>query len=236
MPPDVNRRRLLGASGALLLCSAAPLSLGEESHEKKDEPETPAAEDLMREHGVLRRALLIYSEAAARVEAGRPDLPLPALAATAELFRRFGEDYHERRLEEEHLFPSLRNGPHGGLVQTLTRQHERGREMTAYIGAVARKGRIVAAHANPFAQAVRQFVRMYQHHAAIEDTVVFPAWKRAIGKAQYHELTEQFEKLEHQMFGTDGFEDALRRIAGAEQAFGLSDLDALTAPAPPQVT
>jgi len=75
--------------------------------------------------------------------------------------------------------------------------------------------------------------RMYQHHTAIEDTVVFPAWKRTLTPARYGELSEQFEALEKRMFGHDGFEEAVERIGGIEQAFGLADLAALTAPPPP---
>lgn len=30
---------------------------------------------------------------------------------------------------------------------------------------------------------------------------------------EYRELTERLEELEHQMIGTDGFDDALKRIA-----------------------
>jgi hypothetical protein len=36
------------------------------------------------------------------------------------------------------------------------------------------------------------------------------------------------------MFGKDGFDDAVERIAKVEQAFGLADLSKLTAPAPPK--
>lgn len=41
----------------------------------------------MREHGVLRRALLVYSEAALRLVHGHPDVPLDAIGRTAALFR-----------------------------------------------------------------------------------------------------------------------------------------------------
>jgi hypothetical protein len=75
---------------------------------------------------------------------------------------------------------------------------------------------------------------MYQHHAAIEDTIIFPAWKAAIAPDQYRELSEQFEDLEHRLFGTDGFDDAVKQVASAERAFGLADLSALTAQAPPK--
>lgn len=53
-------------------------------------------------------------------------------------------------------------------------------------------------------------------------------------KAQYEELSDQFEELEHRMFGKDGFDDTVERIAKIEQAFGLADLSRLTAPPPPK--
>lgn len=76
-------------------------------------------------------------------------------------------------------------------------------------------------------------VRTYEHHGAIEDTLVFPAWKRTLSPAGYSALSDRFEALERQMFGRDGFEDAVERIGAIERAFGLGDLAALTAPAPP---
>jgi hemerythrin-like domain-containing protein len=218
--------------------AATPLVAAEpkEDEESHDAKEVLAVEDLMREHGVLRRALLVYSEASARIAGGKKDVPLDALAKTAALFRTFGEDYHERALEEQHVFVPLikAGGTNGSLAKTLTSQHQRGREITDYVTAVAKKGRS-AADAT-FAHTLVSFVRMYQHHAAIEDTIIFPAWKRAISAAQYDELSDQFEELEHKMFGKDGFEDALTRIAAIEQTFGLNDLAAMTPPAPPKVS
>ena len=191
----------------------------------------------MREHGVLRRSLLVYTEAATRAAQGSGEIPMDALGRTAALFRTFGEDYHEHALEEQYVFVPLikAGGQTGALAKTLTTQHQRGREITDYITAVAKKGRLYSANRTSFARTLTQFVRMYEHHAAIEDTMIFPAWKRAISAKQYDELSDEFEELEHKMVGKDGFEDALKRIAAIEQSFGLANLDALTAPAPPQL-
>lgn len=60
----------------------------------------------------------------------------------------------------------------------LTAQHQRDREITDYISGIASKGRIGAAEWAPFANTLTAFVRMNEHHAAIEDTIIFPAWKR----------------------------------------------------------
>jgi hypothetical protein len=47
------------------------------------------------------------------------------------------------------------------------------------------------------------------------------------------EMNEKFEEIEHEQFGEDGFESALKQIAEIEQSLGLSDLAQFTAPPPP---
>src|SRR6266436_8074904 len=61
--------------------------------------EVTATEDLMREHGVLRRALLVYSAAAMKLHANPSSTAPDALQKTANLFKAFGEEYHEKKLE-----------------------------------------------------------------------------------------------------------------------------------------
>ena len=207
---------------------------GEGKGNEGDE-DVSATEDLMREHGVLRRTLIVYAEAA-RALRTRPDSIAPAaLADAAALFRSFGEDYHERILEEEHVFPEVHQagGPNEKLVDVLLIQHQRGREITDYITSVTRGGRIGSGHAEPLSNVLEAMVRMYEAHATWEDTVIFPAWKKEQSKARLDELAEKFEEIEHQQFGKDGFEDALKRIARVEEMLGLSDLDRYTAPEPP---
>ncbi len=188
----------------------------------------------MREHGVLRRALCVYTESAARLRGERGSLPAEPIARTAKLFRAFGEDYHERQLEEAHIFPMVAKtkGPAAALVEVLKAQHQRGREITDYILRVAGKGAIGGSDAEPLARAFDTFVLMYRNHAAREDTIVFPAWKEALSEHQLRELGEKFEEIEKRQFGHDGFEDAVKQMAQIEQALGLSDLAKFTAPPP----
>ena len=74
---------------------------------------------------------------------------------------------------------------------------------------------------------------MYENHAAREDTVVFPAWKTLLSSRQIHELGEKFEQIEHQQFGKDGFESAVKQMSAIEEAYGLADLAQFTSPPPP---
>jgi len=238
-----DRRKLLRncATLGIAVATAGVVSVGDafqkpgpSSSEK--EPEVTATEDLMREHGVIRRALLVYSETAARLRKNLAAVDPAALRRTAQLFRAFGEDYHEKMLEEQHIFPVIRKagGELARYADILTLQHQRGREITDYLLAVTNGARIGSAHAEPLAQALEGLVRMYRNHAAREDTIVFPAWKKNFSDKQMDQISDQFEDIERKMFGHDGFEDAVARISAIEGALGLSDLAQFTPPAPPR--
>jgi hemerythrin-like domain-containing protein len=226
----VNRRALVG--GSLGLFASADMAQAASS----DHPEKAVGpvEDLMREHGVLRRALCVYTECAGKLRRGAAFDPKP-VERVAQLFRRFGEGYHEMVLEELHVFPQVKQagGPAAGLIEVLVAQHKRGREITQYIMRVTGKSAIGTGDADPLARAFDAFVLMYRNHAAREDTVVFPAWKERLSDAQLHEMGQKFEDIERQQFGHDGFEDAVKQMAAIEQALGVADLAQFTAPPPP---
>ncbi len=223
------------AGGVLMVRGGmvAPVLAADKDEEKGGE-DVSATEDLMREHGVLRRTLNVYSELAHRLRANADTIDTAALVDAAQLFRDFGEDYHEHMLEEVYIFPEVRRG--GGanekLVEVLLTQHQRGREITDYLQRVGSRGKI-GGDAEPLAKALATMARMYNAHAAWEDTVLFPAWKAMQSKARLDELADKFEDIEREKFGKDGFEDAVAHISKIEEAFGLGDLAVFTAPPPP---
>jgi hemerythrin-like domain-containing protein len=196
------------------------------------ENDVTATEDLMREHGVLRRALLVYAETIPKLRADASSVSPDALQKTAKLFRSFGEDYHEKKLEEAYIFPAVKKG--GGaaaaLPDILVTQHNRGREITDYIVSVTASGKLNAVNGETLAQALVGLVRMYEHHAALEDTILFPAWKDTMSEKQQDEIADKFEDIEQQQFGEDGYEDAVKQIADIETTLGLNDLSQFTAP------
>jgi hemerythrin-like domain-containing protein len=245
---DEKRRQLLtgislaGAGVLLNACRTTSNSSGSATNEEKTEPapgehepvEVTATEDLMREHGILRRALLVYQESATRLRRDPVSIPPDILEKAATLFRVFGEDYHEKKLEEVYIFPTVKKSPGApaSYVDVLLVQHTRGREITEYVLAVTKADRIPSNSIEPLARAMESFVRMYAHHAAIEDTVIFPAWKAAVGEAELDALAAKFEEIETEQFGGDGFDAALQRMEEIETSLGMSNLDMFTAPAP----
>lgn len=235
---SARREWLVGLSGLsagviLLGCNrretSQPTKTGVDS--KQAEPEVTAIEDLMREHGVLRRALLVYQEVAGKLRSAAT-VPSEALQKTAQLFRDFGEQYHEKKLEETYIFPAVKKsgGAAASYVDILIAQHQRGREITDFVLATTSGAKIAGANLKPFAAALESLVRMYEHHAAIEDTVIFPAWKETLNAEQLDAMNDKFEEIEHQQFGEDGFENALKQMDQIEQMLGLSDLAQFTAP------
>lgn len=230
MAESPRRRSLIAlGAGALLLPSACAKPAG--AARAKD---VGAVEDLMREHGVLRRVLLVYDELTDRLRAGDYRFDPHVLADAAQLFPEFGEDYHARMLEEAFIFPRVRKtggqaGEAAGILQT---QHERGREITDYIGAVGKSGRI--AEPQTLQKTLRSMVLMYENHTAREDVIVFPAWKASLSEAAYRDASEQFEDIERKVFGRDGFDHADKSIAAIEKRLGLADLAGFTAPSPPR--
>jgi len=242
-----NRRSFLtlaGASAALVAClpkasgavaSRTPSAEGASCPPATgDVDDVSAVEDLMREHGVIRRLLVVYREAANRLRVDRGSVPPSALHGAASLMQNFGEDYHERALEEAHIFPAVRKagGPASGLIDTLAAQHQRGREITSYVLSVSSRG-ISAGTAEPLAHALEGFARMYEEHAAQEDTVVFQAWKKSQSMPQLLAAGELFEEIEHKTFGKDGFDDARDKIAFIEQELGMTLAGTLAPPPPP---
>jgi hemerythrin-like domain-containing protein len=255
-----SRRRFLCLTGSVaagILPAIAPTGLAAQKKEGKESAVSPV-EDLMREHGVLRRMLLIYEEAAYRIEKNK-DLPPAVLEESAGIMRRFVENYHEK-LEENEIFPRFEKaGKLGDLVKVLFGQHQAGRSITDSILKLSEpkalevakpkkdesaavdqiyggtpllqwlhKGGSSSAKLGRLPVAIRQFVRMYRPHAAWEDTVLFPAVRSIITPAEFDELGEKFEQREQELLGRNGFEKTLESVEDLEKKLGIHDLSKYT--------
>jgi hemerythrin-like domain-containing protein len=223
-----SRRRLLtvglgGVAGLVLTGAAqqprvATKPIGDEG--------VGPGEDLMREHGVLNRILLIYDEGVRRIgthQAFAPD----ALHGAAAIIKRFLEDYHEK-LEEDHLFPRFEKaGKLADLVGVLRKQHQAGRQLTAGILEGTASGPKDAAAA-ALAEKLRLFAHMYRPHEAREDTVLFPAFRDLVSKEEYERLGEAFESQETKVLGERGYERIVEEVAQIERTLGIYDLASFT--------
>ena len=228
-----DRRRFLGAAlGAGLLTLPAGPVRAEDKPKKKDEPEEEvgAAEDLMREHGVLNRILLIYEEGLRRLRA-KEDVAPDVFHKPATLVRKFVEDYHEK-LEEKFIFPEFEKAKKlADLVKVLREQHEAGRRVTDVI--------LRNADRRPVPQGGRA-ARSWWPRAARRSSACTartrPARTRCCSRPctrssrpkRFKELGEQFEKEEDRLFGEEGFEKTVDQVAAIEKQLGIYDLAQFT--------
>jgi hemerythrin-like domain-containing protein len=230
----MGRRHLLGmsipAAGAIALsaCGRSPSKAAQTSAPPEGEVPVTPPEDLMREHGVLKRVLLIYREGIRRLQAG-DDVPAQALNAGAGIIRSFIEDYHEQ-LEEQHVFPKLEQaGKLADITAILRTQHQRGRTVTDRVTAATKAALPDRAARDALLQDLPAFIRMYEPHEAREDTVVFPALRDVVPPKEFRGMAEMFEDEEHRRFGQAGFEGVTDKVADIEKSLGIYDLSQFTA-------
>lgn len=203
------------------------LAAGQVHADEKDEPEVSPVEDLMQEHGVLDRLLLVYEEGIRQLDAKQA--PLPAISKASALIKRFIEDYHEKS-EEHFLFPRFeKTGKLKELVTVLRQQHDAGRALTSRIHGLSTSTKAPGdLSRKQLAEAMRAFIRMYRPHAAREETVLFPAFRELIPEKEYEQLGEQFEETEHKLFGEHGFAQIVGEVASIEESLGIANLSAFT--------
>ncbi|MGN6647561.1 MAG: hemerythrin domain-containing protein [Cytophaga sp.] len=198
------------------------------SKEKEDEEkEVSPPEDLMQEHGLLNRILLIYDSCKLKLMR-KESFPMEALADSAKIIRAFIEDYHEKQ-EEDYLFPRFKKANQlTDLVDVLLRQHQAGRYITSQIMQLTAEKTLRGDEQQTLINLLASFNTMYRPHEAREDTVLFPAFRKIVSRHEYDSLGEEFEKNEHKLFGKDGFETMVHHVEHIEKKLGIYKLDGFT--------
>jgi hemerythrin-like domain-containing protein len=227
---SASPRRTFIRQGGLLL-GAAALSCGAMfgCAQQPAKVEVSAAEDLMEEHGVLRRLLLIYDEMARRLECCTEFAP-EVLTQAATLVHGFVQERHEK-LEEEQVFPLFEKAEkHLALVKILRRQHEASRRITTYLlhHATAPQSSPNFIQRAQLGAYLRLYTRMYRVHAAQEDTVLFPALRTVVPPAQYLALGRTFAPQDQDRNGPQIYGRVLAQVVDLEKSLGLDDLEKVT--------
>lgn len=224
-----NNRREFISRGIILgtITSVAGLGIITSCKKETDEGVSPA-EDLMREHGVLNRILLIYDTCRMHL-VNNEQFDLDVINNSAQIIRTFIEDYHEK-LEEDFLFPRFEKANQlTDLVQVLRKQHEAGRILTDQIIQFGKmKSPANTDESQKLIKLLNYFNGMYRPHEAREDTVLFPAMRQIVTGNEYFALGEDFEDREHELFGKEGFETMVEKVANIEKQMGIYDLSMFT--------
>jgi hemerythrin-like domain-containing protein len=192
-----------------------------------EEQKVSPPEDLMQEHGLLNRVLLIYDFCKIQL-VSKQSFPKESLFNSATIIRNFVENYHELQ-EENYLFPRFEKaGQLTELVKTLRKQHEAGRMITERILQLTKQQNNSDTEIQTLIESLSSFNVMYRPHESREDTVLFPAFRKIVSTHEYDSLGEEFEKNEQRLFGKDGFETMVEKVAAIEKSLGIYELSQFT--------
>lgn len=228
---ESNRRDFIG-KGIQFSAVAGALGLslltGCKDNPSDEGQEVSPPEDLMQEHGLLNRILLIYDNCRIHLLA-KESFPHEALFNAANLIRTFVEDYHEKQ-EENYLFPRFEKANQlTDLVKVLRQQHQAGRGITDQIMSLSKSTTRTDEETLKLVELITLFNNMYRPHETREDTVLFPAFRKIVSKHEYDSLGEEFEKNEHKLFGVGGFETMVNRVMDIEKSLDIYELSQFTA-------
>lgn len=213
-------------SMAGILFEAPAQSKGVVMANQKEEEISPT-EDLMREHGILDRLLLVYEKVIATIDS--KNFSVPMLLQAVNIVKEFIEDYHEKS-EENDIFPIFeKNKQQIELVKTLRLQHDRGRILMTQLREILKNKKMLDAKDKKIVKKLlKKFIVMYRPHKSREDTVLFPLVSMLISGKEFKNLGERFEDTEHERFGEDGFNKIVRKVERIEKHFGIYKLEQFT--------
>jgi hemerythrin-like domain-containing protein len=232
---SIDRRKLLrfaAATGAGLLASAAGRALAAEPRKSAGaaaEPVPSPAEDLMHEHGLLERVLLIYEESSRRMGAREQPVQPEIIRDAAQLVRTYIEDHHEK-LEERYIFPRFERSTtkeHADLVKVLREQHGAGRKLTDRILKLSGTKLDDPVNRTQMQATLQDFVRMQRPHESREDTVLFPAFRKLVSPGEYRQLGAEIRKSE-QRTPAGGLDMMVEKVSSLERQLGVYDLSKFT--------
>jgi hemerythrin-like domain-containing protein len=223
----LSRRKLL-VSGATSLAALTALSEPISAKASSQTVEATPLEDLMHEHGVLNRLLLIFDETDRRISQGT-DFMSDALKGAATIMRDYIQAHHEV-IEEEFVFPQLvKATKYPDIVGTLVEQHKAGRVLTKSLIASAELGGSIAENQKAaLSRDLKAFTRMFRPHEAWEDSVLYPAFRESLGKRRYHDFSEVIERAERERFGEEGLDRIVAEVAEIEKKLGIYNLAQFT--------
>lgn len=189
----------------------------------------PAGENLMQEHAVLGRVLLIYENLAHRFERGKSD-PANCMMSATEIIINHIQGQHER-VEELIIFPVLRQANVlTDLVSVLVAQHKAGQELTDAIKTKMNGGgHKTSAGRAELAHLAQQFSQMYRPHSLREDTVIYPRMHQILTESEYVDLSARVQELESHMVHDSTLDQIIQQVDEIEIALGIHDLAKFTA-------
>lgn len=187
-------------------------------------------EMLSRDHAIAERLILVFESMIARIADGEKSDLRPINMAALMLKEVVAE--HHMKDEERLIFPRIEaSGQYGDLVKTLRLQHDRGRAIIDRIIDMTQKGSIEnLGEMNEMVNLCLSFAIMYRPHAAVEETVIFPALYDFSSNDEILNIEAIMRGEEKGLMKNEQFRRVLDSLAEIEAQAGTADIRRFTPP------
>ena len=198
---------------------------GEELEEKESSP----TEDLMKEHGVIERIMLIYQRMIEKAITGQ-EVDVSVIDRASKMVNEYVSKHHERD-EEKYVFPKFREANYiVDLVDTLEHQHNVSRALNKEVTELSAKGaEITQDEAVRLLDLCGMFVNMYLPHISRENTILFPTFFDIVSPEYVRDIKKKMEDEEEKVLGETGFRGFVGHVAKLEKEAGCHELSQYTA-------
>lgn len=186
-------------------------------------------EDLMKEHGLVERILIMYQRLIDRA-AGSQEVDISVIKISAKMIYNYVNNHHERN-EERYVFPRFREADYiMDMVNVLKIQHERSRKIAKEMIDISSTGSGISTDDRKrLLSLCSAFVYMYLPHIAHENTILFPAFYDIVSADEMREIGEKMEDEEEKLLGEAGFRGLVGQVSELEKFVGVNELDRFTA-------
>jgi hemerythrin-like domain-containing protein len=198
---------------------------GEELEEKESSP----MEDLMKEHGIIERIMLIYQRMIEKAITGQ-EVDVSVISRASKMVNEYVSKHHEHD-EEKYVFPKFREASYiVDLVDTLEHQHNVSRELNLQVMELSSKGsEITQDEAVRLLDLCGMFINMYLPHISRENTILFPTFFDIVSSEYIQDIKKKMEDEEEKVLGETGFRGFVGHVAELEKEVGCHELSQYTA-------
>lgn len=176
-----------------------------------------ASEDLMYEHALLDRIILLLEHINIKlVDDLDISKKMEQIIILITIVKDFIENFHEK-MEEKYIFPYFsKHEKYKEYINILIFQHIESNKITNKIIEYAKENN------KELNSMIHQFIYMYRAHANRENTIIFKKIKKIIPIDEYKKISEKMDLLEDEQFGKGAYDKFLKMIIDIENYYNLS--------------
>ena len=177
-------------------------------------------EDLMNEHRVIERMLVVVSRAADRLNEGR-EVGSEVFVGAADFFKNFADRCHHGK-EEKLLFKKMmERGVSGevGPIAVMLREHEDGRAHVRKIAELSAR-KLDERSRTELIKHAKAYVDLLGQHIQKEDNILYPMANQILTSEDQKELEKGFDEVEEKIMGPGVHERYHHMIEEWEEKLG----------------